>query len=47
MISILEHPEIGWMEATGYPSWAQDRRETENADEDLLLEQCREGDWEE
>ena len=19
----LEHPEIGWIERTGYPSWAQ------------------------
>lgn len=21
---MLEHPEIGWMERTGYPSWAQE-----------------------
>ena len=20
---MLEHPEIGWIERTGYPSWAQ------------------------
>ena len=23
----LEHPEIGWIERTGYPSWAQERDE--------------------
>lgn len=22
---MLEHPEIGWIEQTGYPSWAQER----------------------
>ena len=22
---MLEHPEIGWMERTGYPSWMQER----------------------
>ena len=22
---MLEHPEIGWIERTGYPSWMQDR----------------------
>lgn len=21
---MLEHPEIGWIERTGYPSWMQD-----------------------
>ena len=21
----LEHPEIGWVERTGYPSWMQER----------------------
>ena len=24
---MLEHPEIGWMERTGYPSWLQEREE--------------------
>lgn len=28
---MLEHPEIGWMERTGYPSWLQ---ETEEDDEE-------------
>lgn len=22
---MLQHPEIGWMERTGYPSWLQER----------------------
>lgn len=29
---MLEHPEIGWIERTGYPSWLQetkDRKEEE------------------
>lgn len=24
MREMLEHPEIGWIERTGYPSWMQD-----------------------
>ena len=28
---IPDHPEIGWIERTGYPSWMQ---ETEGLDED-------------
>ena len=24
---MLEHPEIGWIERTGYPSWLQEHRE--------------------
>lgn len=35
---MLEHPEIGWIERTGYPSWLQ---ETEEDDEN-----CTEGDQE-
>ena len=23
---MLEHPEIGWMERTGYPSWLQEKK---------------------
>lgn len=30
----LEHPEIGWIERTGYPSWMQDSFEEEEEDED-------------
>jgi hypothetical protein len=24
---MLEHPEIGWIERTGYPSWLQEGKE--------------------
>lgn len=24
MYPMLEHPEIGWIERTGYPSWMQE-----------------------
>lgn len=24
MHRMIEHPEIGWVEKTGYPSWMQD-----------------------
>ena len=24
---MLEHPEIGWIERTGYPSWLQEKEE--------------------
>ena len=30
----LEHPEIGWIERTGYPSWLQDRDE-DGAEDDF------------
>ena len=30
MYGMLEHPEISWIERTGYPSWMQD----EDGDED-------------
>ena len=36
---MLEHPEIGWIERTGYPSWMQERCEE---DEDALYEERRE-----
>ena len=32
---IPDHPEIGWIERTGYPSWMQEEEE----DEDLLEEE--------
>lgn len=35
---MLEHPEIGWVERTGYPSWMQevdlDAEEDDEPDED-------------
>jgi hypothetical protein len=27
---MLEHPEIGWIERTGYPSWAQPKEEDQD-----------------
>ena len=44
MRTMLEHPEIGWIERTGYPSWMQEPEEEED-DEDLLDEE--EDLWEE
>jgi hypothetical protein len=32
MYPMLEHPEIGWIERTGYPSWMQEG--DEDGDED-------------
>ena len=33
MKEILEHPEIGWIERTGYPSWAQPKDDEEEEEE--------------
>ena len=41
MYRCLQHPEIDWIERTGYPSWMQDREEYEE-DEDALYEERRE-----
>ena len=37
----LEHPEITWIERTGYPSWMQEDDEPE-IDEDALFDEKRE-----
>lgn len=43
MYGILEHPEIGWCQRTGYPSWMQEDNEQDNEyDEDALYEERRE-----
>lgn len=42
MWGCLEHPEIGWIERTGYPSWMQEGDEPEEIDEDSLYEERRE-----
>jgi hypothetical protein len=39
---MLEHPEIGWYQRTGYPSWMQERDEEEEFDEDALYDERRE-----
>lgn len=36
---MLEHPEIGWIERTGYPSWMQ-------PGDDCLNEDDEDEDWE-
>ena len=36
----LEHPEITWINRTGYPSWMQEGDELEE-DEDSLYEERR------
>ena len=36
----IQHPEITWIERTGYPSWMQERDEPEY-DEDALYEERR------
>lgn len=40
MYRCLEHPEIAWIERTGYPSWMQDKDRYEE-DEDALYEERR------
>lgn len=37
---MLEHPEIGWIERTGWPSWMQG--EPDEPDEDRAYEEARE-----
>lgn len=37
----MQHPEITWIERTGYPSWLQERDEQE-PDEDAAFEERRE-----
>lgn len=43
MAKMLEHPEIGWIERTGYPSCMQEEEQDEY-DEDLAYEESRERD---
>ena len=45
MREMLEHPEIGWIERTGYPSWMQETDPQEEPDEDALYEERRETDY--
>ena len=39
--SDLEHPEIGWAERTGYPSWMQEDEDECEFDEDAAYEERR------
>lgn len=38
---MLEHPEIGWIERTGYPSWMQESEAFDEEDDDYLYEERR------
>jgi hypothetical protein len=29
-MKMLEHPEIGWIERTGYPSWMQEQEDEDD-----------------
>jgi hypothetical protein len=31
---MLEHPEIGWIERTGYPSWMQPKNQDPDCEDD-------------
>lgn len=44
MYPMLEHPEIGWIEETGYPSDMQED-DREEYDEDALYEERRGADY--
>jgi hypothetical protein len=33
-VKMLEHPEIGWIERTGYPSWMQPEGHDDEGDDD-------------
>jgi hypothetical protein len=35
---MLEHPEIGWIQRTGYPSWMQEGDKPE-PDEDAIFDE--------
>lgn len=35
---MLEHPEIGWAERTGYPSWKQDRDDWDDRSDEAYEE---------
>ena len=36
---MLEHPEIGWYERTGYTSWMLQEREIEDDDRSWMLQE--------
>jgi hypothetical protein len=38
---MIEHPEITWIERTGYPSWLQEHDDSEEFDEDAAYEEAR------
>ena len=40
MMHLPDHPEIAWIERTGYPSWMQEETD-EEGDEDRYYEESR------
>ncbi len=44
MYPLIEHPDITWALRTGYPSWMQDKEETEY-DEDAIYEERMEAEY--
>lgn len=40
-MNMPEHPEIQWIERTGYPSWMQEDERCEEFDEDRAYEERR------
>ena len=44
MYPVLEHPEIGHIQRTGYPSWMQENDHDGEYDEDALFDERREAD---
>lgn len=42
---MLQHPEIDWIERTGYPSWMQEDDHEEEYDEDALYDERREANY--
>lgn len=43
---MLEHPEIGWIERTGYPSWMQEDLDDEGDDDITEDDDCDGEYWE-
>ena len=49
---MLEHPEIGWIEKTGYPSWMQEEEvlndeDDETEETELWGDECEDSYYEE
>ena len=39
---MLEHPEIGWIERTGYPSWMQEDNDYDQDAYEAYCDRCYE-----
>ena len=38
-MNMLEHPEIGWIERTGYPSWLQEDEVLNDEDDEEIFDE--------